>query len=331
MKNVDRVIGYISLLAILCIIVGVSYGMYRAHHNVIQKMLVDFDELGSLQPEDQVTIRGYTVGTVGQVIWLKDRSRVVIKFNNPIVLREGTVINNVNYALMGQRRIEIIPSKKGKVLTEDHIHTGHFEPGIAESLRYIENVNEQLVAVRDMIHLVAEGDSAHASAPELYEKALSTVENILENTDKTITMVTPKIQEVFDQIEYAGNTLIDVANKTDTAVVTITSAINEKIVQAESIISTLSEGTEKVSQIVAEFEKKPAVEKLITTTETADKLNELVKKFNDLIAAIDTKGIKVLDENGNPVQLVTWKNIHLIGTARGKAKDRAERGESLPE
>ena len=38
------------------------------------------------------------------------------------------------------------------------------------------------------------------------------------------------------------------------------------------------------------------------------------------------------DENGKPVKLFTWKKTNLVGkTARQKAKERAEKGERLPD
>ena len=129
MKLSDRSIGYISLLSLIGIFASISYGMYEAHQDVPHSAIVDFEELGTLQPEDEVVVRGYRVGTIGAVTWLGDRSRVQIKFDNPIVIREGTQFNNINYALMGQRRLEIIPSKTGEVLPEDHIHTGHNHGG----------------------------------------------------------------------------------------------------------------------------------------------------------------------------------------------------------
>jgi hypothetical protein len=57
-----------------------------------------------------------------------------------------------------------------------------------------------------------------------------------------------------------------------------------------------------------------------------DKVNELVKKLNEIVQAIDTKGMKILDENGNPIKPFTWKNLNLVGkTAREKAKERASK------
>lgn len=332
MKISDRIIGYLSLLGLICIFASISYGMYDAHQEVNDTALVDFDELGTLQPEDVVVVRGYRVGTIGKVTWLGDRSRVQIKFDTPVILREGTQFNNVNYALMGQRRLEIVPSKTGKVLPKDHVHQGYFEPGIAEALRLMEDVNNQITYVREAVMLIVNGDSAHASAQQKYEEIVGGIEQILEDADKSISAIQPKIKEVFNEIEGASNTLIDITNKADTTVKAVTEAVGEKVESAENIIKTLSEGTAKANQVISEIESNTTLQKFTNSRETVDKLNELVTKINQLIAAIDTKDLKVLDDNGNPVKLVTWKNTNLIGkTAREKAKIRAEKGESLPE
>jgi ABC-type transporter Mla subunit MlaD len=332
MNKSDRVIGYISLLALIALFAGIAYGMFEAHEHVTYKAYVDFDELGSLQPEDPVVIRGYNVGTIGKVTWLGDRARVEIKFDEPRTIREGTKFNNVNYAIMGQRRLEIVPNKNGKVLPEDFIHQGNFEPGIAEALRYMEDVNEQLNRVREVITLITEGDSTHKSVKEIYETVMQTTEGILDNADKTLNKLSPAIKKLVGQLNQAANSVADMANQVDTTVKVTTDALNEKIAQADSAIHAITEGTKKAEQIIATIESTPAVDKLLNTKDLVDRANDLVKKTQALIAAIDTKGVKMYDDQGKEVRLFTWKNTNLIGkTAREKAKLRAEKGESLPD
>lgn len=325
MKVSDRTLGYISLLALLLVFTFVAVGMWDAHHEEASIIEVDFDELGSLQPEDQVVIRGYTVGAIGKVTWLGDRARIQIKFNEPIIIREGTQFNNVNYALMGQRRLEIIPSKTGKVLPEDYIHTGVFEPGIAEALRLIEEVNKQLTIVRDMVHLVVEGDSLNPSAAEMFENVMQTVEGTIKSAEGMVNSLQPTINGMFKQVDAASSTLIDVTRQADTAVTTVTTAVNEKIALAEDAIKKISEGAAHTNEIISNIETDPMVDKLLNSTETVDKVNELINKLNELVKALNTKDVKVVDENGNPVELIKWKNLNIIGkTAREKARLRAE-------
>lgn len=327
----DRAIGYLSMLAIIGIIAFVALGMFRAHHKVSHWAIVDFDELGSLQTEDVVVVRGYRVGTIAQVRWLGDRARIVINFDEPIAIREGSQFNNVNYALMGQRRLEITLAKTGKVLPPNHVHQGHFEPGIAEALRLMENVNQQLASVRVMIRTITKGDKRHPSAQKIYEKVMGTLEGIITNSENTLNALTPKLGELFDQANTASAYLIDLTGQADSAVKTVTAVTNEKIQKANEIIYALNQGTEKASQVITDIENSPTMNELLTTKQTIDQLVGIIDKFNALVAAIDTKGIKMYDDSGKPVKLFTWKKTNLVGkTARQKAAERAEKGESLP-
>ena len=318
MKISDRTLGYISLVALIGLFAFIAYCMWDAHHEAKTIIQVDFDDLGSLQPEDQVTIRGYTVGTIGKVQWLGDRARVQIKFNQPIVIREGTQFNNINYAIMGQRGIEVIPSKTGKVLPDDYIHQGHFEPGLAEALRQIEMVNEQITSIRELVLLVIKGDSTHQPASQIFEEMLTNIESALQNTEQTLRTLQPTLNSLFLQINSAS------AN--------ITEAVNAKMQLAESALKTISDGAQKTNDLIAQIETHSLYSKVLYSSETVDKVNELVFKLNELVRAIDTKGIKMLDENGNPIKPFTWKNLNIIGkTAREKARERSEKGEALPE
>lgn len=331
MKLSDRAIGYISLFSLIAIFSGISYGMYHAHQDVPHSAIVDFEELGTLQPEDEVVVRGYRVGTIGSVTWLGNRSRVQIKFDNPLVIREGTQFNNINYALMGQRRLEIIPSKTGKVLPEDYVHQGHFEPGIAETLRLMENVNKQITNVREVVMLIANGDSTHPSAQQKYEEIIGNVEGLLESADKTLSTMQPKMRKFFNQVQESEHTLVDATLQADTAITAAAEGISAKIEQAKGVIQTLADGTAKMNETIASIEQSPSMDKLLGSRDAIDKIDSLIAKLNKLIAAIDSKGIKVYDDNGNPVKLITWKNTNLIGkTARAKARARAEKGEGLP-
>ena len=232
---------------------------------------------------------------------------------------------------MGQRRLEIIPNKNGKVLPDDHIHQGTFEPGIAEALRYIEDLNGLLANVRDVVILLTKGDSTHQSAQEIYENVLGTVEGLLENANKTVDKLNPAVRKLISQMNEAGNSVSEVVTQVDTTVKVTTDAVNGKIKQAEDAIAAIAEGTRKAEKIIADIENSDTMDKFVNSREFVDQVTDLIKKTSLVLAAIDTKGIKVYDENGKQVKLFTWKNTNLIGkTAREKARIRAEKGESLP-
>lgn len=328
MRISNKAIGYTSLLALVLLIATVSYCMWKAHQNISYVVTVDFDELGSLQPEDPVVVRGYKVGTVGTVTWLYDRARITVKFDEPLVLREGTQFNNVNFALMGQRRLEVIPAKTGKVMPKDYIFKGHFEPGIAEALRLIEKVNERLITVREAIFLIAEGDSTHKSIPEIFNNALDGVEAFMNNTDKEIELFVPQLDILFNQVNEASKAVGGITEQVDSSVNAISISVREKMASIQSTINDISVGAEKANKIIDKFDSNVVSHELLQTTETLEKVTSIVDKLKKVIAAINTKGIKVYDENGKPVKLIHWENMNIIGDrASDKAKERMEQAE----
>ena len=332
MKISDRALGYISLVVFACIFGGIAFGMWAAHQNTRQTAIVDFKELGSLQPEDPVVLRGYRIGSIGSVTWLKDRSRVVIHFTEPLKLRAGTQFNNVNYALMGQRRLEIIPSKTGEIMPENHVFEGHFEPGIAETLRLVENVNEQLEAVQQAILLLAQGDSLHRSAQEIYEDIMHSVENIFAHTEKTVGALGPKLNTLFKQINSSTKAISTTALQADTAIRTVTATANEKISLVDSVIITLSENAQKANQIITTIENGIDSETLLHSKELVENINNFINGLNKAVMAIDTKDLGFKDENGKPIHLISWKNMNIVGdNARDKARKRLEEAKAQQE
>ena len=325
MKLSDRALGYISFIVFACIFGGISFGMWAAHQNVRQTAIVDFNELGSLQPEDPVVLRGYRVGTIGSVTWLKDRSRVKINFTEPLTLRAGTQFNNINYALMGQRRLEIIPSKTGEIMPENHVFQGHFEPGIAETLRLIENVNEQLEAVQKTILLLAQGDSSHKSAPEIYEEAMHSIEDIFAHTEKTVG-------SLGTQVNSSSKALTTTALQADTAIKTVTATANEKISLVDSVVLSLTENAKKTNEVITSIEKGIDSETLLQSKELVENINDIIANLNKAVQAIDTKNLGFKDKDGKPIKLITWKNMNIIGdNARDKARKRLEEAKAKQE
>ena len=323
-KISDKTIGYISFAFIIATITLVAIGMWKAHHATRYTATIDFQELGSLQPEDLATLRGYEVGVVREIHWLGDRARVTVHFNEPLRLREGTIFKNVNYALMGQRRLEIIASKTGKDLPEDYIHQGIFEPGIAEALRLIEDVVKQVEALQSMVVLVAQGDSTHPSFSSVFEGYVSKLEGLLQQTESLSKMLPEKLDNVFDVVDTTTKSINTITEQTNSAVNTIDSAAKEKIKTAKYALVKISDETKNANSLIDSFENSPIGE-LLENDSLIQKTNALIQSTQNLIKAFNTKGLDIRDENGNKVSLIRWENINLIGkTAREKAKLREE-------
>lgn len=325
MKISDKAFGYISFAVILLIIVGVTFGMWQAHQESSTQAIIDFQELGSLSPEDPMTENGYEIGHVGDIQWLGNRSRVTVIFDEPITLHEGTQFRNAAFALMGQRRIELIRSREGKVLPKDHVFQGEFVPGITESLRFITELHSQVMVTRDAILTILAGNDTLPGVTQKYHEAMHTVEELLNSLEKATQAAGQKIQDVLAQAEKASTAINQTADAADSTIRTVTAQADSSMAKASIALQGLSGGIEKIEALANAVETDTLAQNLLNTKETVDKVHQLMDEMERLIQAINTKGVAVYDENGNKVQLLKWKNLNLIGeTAREKAKRRQE-------
>ncbi len=325
MKISDRAIGYFSFIALIVLIAVIALGMWDAHRATKHTITADFTELGSLQPEDEVTIRGYHVGTVYSVTWLGDRSRVVMQFDEPLRLREGTEIRDVNYALMGQRRIEIYPSKTGKNLPDDYVFQGVFEPGIAEALRLIEDAIAQVESVRQMILLVANGDSTHASFTSVFEESMQKVEALLKKAETLSVQVPEQINSILATTDSASRTVVNISEEASKTINAIDSAVTDKVNTANEALATIKDGAATADSVFDLIESNELVKTMLDSDTLVRETEKLIAQLQDFIKVLDTKGLDVRDDNGNVIPLLTWRNINIIGaTAREKARKRAE-------
>lgn len=331
MKISDKAFGYISFGAIVCILTGVSIGMWHAHRETSSQAVIDFDELGALSPEDPVTENGYEIGHVGSVEWLGDRSRVTIVFNEPITLREGTRFRNAAFALMGGRRIELSRPRTGEILPKDYVFRGEFVPSITESLRFISEIRDQTLNMQKIVEEILSGTDSTPGVVHKFKDSERVLEALLENLETTAELGNEKLQGVLDQATVASETIEKTANSADSVFHTVNAQAKSSIETAKSGLEDLAQGISKIDSLIQAVENSEAGKSLLAEKEILEEVQETVSKMQTLLQSINTKDIAVYDENGNRVKLVRWKNLNIIGkTAREKAKERQKKSSNTP-
>ncbi len=322
-KFSDRTIGYISFVVIVLILGAVSFGMWKAHQKSVTTILISFDELGSLQSEDPVTIRGYQVGQIGNVSWTGRQALLEVQFYEPRIIRKGSLFINRNFALMGQRNLEITPSDTGDIPPPDYIFKGHFEPGVTEALRFIDDLLLQVETIREIVLLICEGDSAHPSFPALFHEKVSEIENIFNTLETFIVKSKIPVNILIEELENSSILVNEVAGIADSSIFGLTQNALEKIKQGNEVLVSFSEKITAGAQLIDDIEKNPAVRDILETDHAIRKLDSLTVQLNAIFQKLNTGGLDFYDENGEKIKLIRWKGLNIFGkTAREKAKIR---------
>jgi|GEM_PF-430506 len=325
MKVTDRQLGLLTILVLLGAGLLVALLMYQKGLKATTRIHVVFDELGSLQPEDPVTSRGYPMGTVGAVKFIHNKAFLELVLDEPIFLREGTIIRNENFSLMGQRRVEIIQSQKGKIVSPDYVFQGEFEPGIAEAMHLISQVRLQVIAVRDLVFVLSFGDKNSQSIPALTEKMLAQSDQVITQLETTVNKAAPKIASGLSQIDKLTAQSVKLVQQTDSVLTEGTLAGEDGIRKSNELLLEVQKALVDINAFLEQFQSQPIVTDLLYKQEMLTKVNALVVTLQDIMKLFDKEGgMMIKDDKGQQRAIMGLRNVHMFGRASDKAKKAAK-------
>jgi ABC-type transporter Mla subunit MlaD len=315
MKISDKNLGYLTVWLIIAALSIITYAMYVKNSSTVNQLTLIFDDVGTLRPQDPITKQGMAIGSVTSIDYLNKSAQVIISFDQPTLLREGTQFINYNYSLMGERRIKIIPSDTGAYLTSKSTIKAEFEEGIAETMHLMADLNEQITLIRNFILLLHSGNE---TTPPLFKKVfteLNKIEVLVNSIQTQFNYVEPKVATLLNQ----ANTLTQMGMEIiDTAHI----ALTELSKKSQELIQTANNSIHTVSATVDTLQRRlHTVENmgLLTNDSLFQMMYAVVEGLNTTLATITNKGLGLTDAEGNSVGIFSFKNFNIIGpTAREK-------------
>ena len=320
----DKIIGLVTITSAVLLIIYVVFAMWWSEKRARNTVLVQFNEMGSLQNEDIVAIRGYAIGKVASITRFKGKALVEIDLDEPRIFRTDTKFKNVSPNIMGSRFVIIEPGKDGELAPEDHIFDGNFEAGLAEILALSDLAKAQIAALMEFVRLLHEGDEDTPSLQAKVEEILTDCEDLIATLEKALASVD---KQVLGALNTAGNYAVqisDVGVIIDKTLDTIRTQAQDGIVAAGDIVSKVNSAIESLNKVITDFESNQVTIALLDKREVIDDIDSLLVALRAFLNSVDRQGIKIYDEKGKRKSMVSLRNINLFGeTARSKAKKRA--------
>jgi len=174
-----KVVGYITITAALLIVVYVAFAVWRNESGANNVVLVQFSEMGALQNQNIVSIRGVEVGHVASIVSSDKKALVKIVLDEPRIFRTDTKFKNVSPNIMGSRSITVEPGKNGEIAPNGYIFDGEFEPGLAEILYMTDIAKKNVASLMEFVHLLQTGDKNNISLQKKYEEIMGEVEDFV--------------------------------------------------------------------------------------------------------------------------------------------------------
>jgi ABC-type transport system involved in resistance to organic solvents, periplasmic component len=316
-----------TIAVALLLVLYLSFAMWRNESEASNVILVRFDEMGALQHQDIVTIRGFEVGHVASIVRADEKALVKIVLDEPRVFRKDTKFRNVSPNIMGSRSITVEPGKNGEIAPSDYIFDGDFESGLAEILYMTDIAKKNITIIMDFIRVLHTGDENNTSLQKKYEEIMGECEEFVTVLTGVVNSVEKQTVGALNKVSYYVDEVSDVSIKIGNSVDTVRIQAQDGVKTLENMVSKLKSTIDDLNDILTQFENNPVTIALIDKREILNDIDSLRSALQAFIGAIDNQGIKIYDEKGKRQSMVRWKNIHLVReTARSKAKRQLEEG-----
>lgn len=131
-KNIEFRVGVIVLIGIVILVVSLYWLQgYKLERNS-QRVVVLFDDVGTLDVGDRVTVSGVPKGKVNNLHLTDHGVEVELLLFQDVVLKRDARIVIKNLGLMGERFIAIAPGKDSLTLDTSQPVTGLYDTGLPE-------------------------------------------------------------------------------------------------------------------------------------------------------------------------------------------------------
>jgi ABC-type transporter Mla subunit MlaD len=321
--NKDKVIGISTIAAIVLLLVYVAFAMWQREKRALNTIYVQFDEMGALQNEDIVTIRGFEIGHIASITRSSGKALVEIDLDEPRAFRKDTKFRNISPNIMGSRNIAIEPGTKGEFASRDYVFEGKFELGLAEILYLTDVAKEQVALVMEFVRLMQSGDENNPPLHRKFENVVAEIEDLMEVLSSAVEAVENQTLAALNKVDNYAWQVSDASNKINKSLDTIRGQAQSGILTAEKIIKEINASIEDLNEILLQFENSPVTIALLDRREIIDDIDSLRSALQAFVGSVDRKGVKIYDEDGKRKSMISIKNLHILReNARSKASKR---------
>ena len=147
-KNVEFRVGVIILIGIVILVVSLYWLQgYKLERNA-QRVVVLFDDVGTLAVGDRVTVSGVRKGKVNNLYLTDHGVEVELLLFQDVVLKRDAQFAIKNLGLMGERFVAIAPGKDSLTLDISQPVRGLYDTGLPEVMGLM---GEMITELRNLV------------------------------------------------------------------------------------------------------------------------------------------------------------------------------------
>jgi len=259
--NKEIKIGFISLLAIIVLIIGINYLKGINILNSNKTYYAKYDNIGGLKTGSSLFINGYQIGMVSDIKLLKNQNLLVsVSSDQDIEIPNNSILSIINQDLMGTKAVELIlgdnkiKAKDGDTLIssvqsslQDEVNKQILPLKIKteDLIGSIDSVMKIITAVlnKDTRNNLSNSLNSLDLTFNLMSETMFKVNGIIDENDERITSIFKNLEKsnhnITSILSNLSNLSNDLANSNIKQIITDLNAISQKINSSEGSLGLL--------------------------------------------------------------------------------------------
>ena len=273
--------GILVLTGIILFIIGYSYLKSNDVFITDRIFYAVYDDVEGVSKGTPVTISGFNVGSVQDIEFYKNSSKLLLKFRveNEFNFSSESIAQIYETGLIGGKAVAVIPKYGNELARSGDTLQSDIAPGLTEL------VNDRLSPLQDKIEsMVVSADSVLISLNAvLNTEAKLEIQSTIENFSSTVADLKTSagtLDEILDNNKNQINNIISNVNQTSNELAGLSGSFSDLSI----VISNLSESSENIDKIISEIsEGEGSLNKLVFDDALINSLDAASKNINLLI------------------------------------------------
>ena len=273
--------GILVLTGIILFIIGFSYLKSNDVFITDRIFYAVYDDVEGVSKGTPVTISGFNVGSVQDIEFYKNSSKLLLKFRveNEFNFSSESIAQIYETGLIGGKAVAVIPIYGNELARSGDTLQSDIAPGLTEL------VNDRLSPLQDKIEsMVVSADSVLISLNAvLNTEAKLEIQSTIENFSSTVADLKTSagtLDEILDNNKNQINNIISNVNQTSNELAGLSGSFSDLSI----VISNLSESSENIDKIISEISQgEGSLNKLVFDDALINSLDAASKNINLLI------------------------------------------------
>ncbi len=253
----DRKLGYIILcfvFIVVCVILVLGYGSISQKNHI---RTIAFQQIGNLRIDDQVRLKGISVGIVKNICLSKDNVFVDIQTTAQLDFHQGYNVMTMDAGIMGDRMIMIDngPQQSPLINPTDTLK-GFFTPGVSEAVGSMSLLRDVIDTLKEISERLLHGNIRSKSLIYQVNTLVRSIDSLSKKSSSIAMVLNREVTCSVDTLDKIVDHTAMISKSIAVTAPEYLDMVEAKITQAKTLLTSADSVIDRVSVLTAGLQKE---------------------------------------------------------------------------